>query len=124
MATFLTRLRALTKEDAAFGDIKIDHSRELNDAIQLGRYEDADEGLAEMARRRSHGRVALPAKAISTIHKAKGLEFPNVIIAACDRDHFTSTPAARAKLYVGISRGTQSLTLLVSHTNPTPLLMI
>jgi AAA domain len=106
VAAFLMRLRGLTKEDAAFSDIRIDHSREFNDAIQLGRYEDADEGLAEIARRRSHGRIAVPAKAISTIHKAKGLEFPNVVVA------------------VGMSRGTQSLTLLVSHTNPTPLLMI
>ncbi|MEJ7928254.1 UvrD-helicase domain-containing protein [Sphingobium sp. AN641] len=124
IAAFLTSLRALTKADGAFTDIKIDHSREYNDAIHLGRFEDADEGLAEIARRRSHGRIALPAKAISTIHKAKGLEFPNVVVAACDRAHFTNTPAARARFYVGISRGTQSLTLLVSHTNPTPLLMI
>ena len=121
---FLTALRGLTKKDAAFSTIKIDHVREFNDAIQLGRFDDADEGLAEIARRRSHAGSAMPSKALSTIHKAKGLEFPHVIIAACDRHHFTDTMAARAKLYVGLSRSTEGLTLLVSHANRTPLLQI
>jgi DNA helicase-2/ATP-dependent DNA helicase PcrA len=121
---FLTTLRALTKEDAAFAPIKIDHSREFNDAVHLGRFDDADEGLAEITRRRTHARAPVPAKAVSTIHKAKGLEFPHVVLAACDRPHFSDTKAARARLYVGLSRATESLTLLVSHTNPTPLLLI
>jgi superfamily I DNA/RNA helicase len=121
---FLTKLRRLTKEDDAFSAIKIDHVREFNDAIQLSRFDDADEGLAEIARRRSHAGGVMPDKAISTIHKAKGLEFPHVVIAACDRHHFRDTEAARAKLYVGISRATESLALLVSHTNRTPLLKI
>jgi DNA helicase-2/ATP-dependent DNA helicase PcrA len=121
---FLTTLRTLTREDEAFAPIKIDLSREFNDAIQLGRFENADEGLAEMARRRAHVRTAVPSKAVSTIHKAKGLEFPHVVMAACDRQHFSDTKASRAKLYVGLSRATESLTLLVSHTRPTPLLLI
>ncbi|MDR3717402.1 MAG: UvrD-helicase domain-containing protein [Bryobacteraceae bacterium] len=121
---FLTTLRGLTKEDEAFSAIKIDHIREFNDAIQLGRFDDADEGLAEIARRRSYVGGAMPDRAISTIHKAKGLEFPHVVIAACDRQHFGDTKAARAKFYVGLSRATESLTLLVSHTNRTPLLQI
>ena len=121
---FLTTLRALTKEDAAFAAIRIDQSREFNDAAHLARFDDADEGLAEIARRRAHARAPIPAKAVSTIHKAKGLEFPHVVMAACDRSHFSDTKAARAKLYVGLSRATESLTLMVSHTNPTPLLLI
>ncbi|NRD89474.1 ATP-dependent DNA helicase [Sphingopyxis sp. BSNA05] len=119
---FLTTLRALTKEDAAFASIKIDHSREFNDAVHLGRFDDADEGLAEIARRRAHARAPIPAKAVSTIHKAKGLEFPHVIMAACDRNHFSDSKAARARMYVGLSRATESLTLLVSHNDPTSLL--
>lgn len=121
---FLATLRALTKEDEAFAAIKIDHSREYNDAIQLGRYASPDEGLVEIARRRAHSRAVIPPKAVSTIHKAKGLEFPHVVVAACDRQHFSDTKAARAKLYVALSRATESLTLLVSHTHPTPLLQI
>lgn len=121
---FLTTLRALTKEDEAFAPIKIDHSREFNDAVHLGRFENADEGLAEIARRRAHARAPVPVKAVSTIHKAKGLEFPHVVMAACDQPHFGDTQASRAKLYVGLSRATESLALLVSHTNPTPLFLI
>lgn len=121
---FLMTLRALTKEDAAFSSIKIDHSREFNDAIHLSRFENADEGLAEIARRRAHARASIPPKALSTIHKAKGLEFPHVVMAAIDQSHFSDTQASRAKLYVGLSRATESLTLLVSHTNPTSLLRI
>lgn len=121
---FLTTLRTLMKEDGAFAAIKIDHSREYNDAIQLGRFDSSDEGLAEIARRRAHARAAVPPKAVSTIHKAKGLEFPHVVLAACDRQHFNDTQAARARLYVALSRATESLALLVSHTHPTPLLRI
>jgi hypothetical protein len=124
IARFLATLRTLTQEDKAFAAIKIDRSREYNDAIQLGRFDSADEGLAVIARRRAYGHTAVPAKAVSTIHKAKGLEFPHVVMAACDRQHFSNSKAARAKLYVGLSRATESLTLLVSHTHPTPLLRI
>ena len=121
---FLTTLRTLTKKDIAFAPIKIDHRREFNDAVHLGEFDNADEGLAEIARRRAHARAPIPAKALSTIHKAKGLEFPHVVMAACDRAHFSDSKAARAKLYVGLSRATESLTLLVSHTEPTPLFRI
>lgn len=121
---FLVTLRTLTKEDEAFAAIKIDHSREYNDAIHFGRFDSPDEGLAEIVRRRAHSRAAIPSKAISTIQKAKGLEFPHVVVAACDRQHFGDTKAARARLYVALSRATESLTLLVSHTDPTPLLRI
>lgn len=124
ISKFLASLRTLTREDDAFGAIKIDQSQEFNDAIRLGRFENADEGFAEIARRRAHARAVVPAKAISTIHKAKGLEFSHVVLAACDQSHFSDTKAARAKLYVGLSRATESLTLLVSHTHPTPLLRI
>ncbi|MBN8974985.1 MAG: ATP-binding domain-containing protein [Rhizobiales bacterium] len=112
------------EEDGAFTAIKIDHSRENNDAIQLGRFDSSDEGLAEIARRRAHARAAVPPEAVSTIHKAKSLEFPHVVLATCDRRHFNDTQAARVRLYVALSRATESLALLVSHTHPTPLLRI
>ena len=57
-----------------------------------------------IARRRTHARPKLPAKAISTIHKAKGLEFDNVMLLPCDRANFGHTKAARAKLCVAQPR--------------------
>lgn len=121
VAKLLAGLRQAIREDAAFADIKLDLFHELNDAIRLGGFEDPDAGLAEIARRRTHSRIKVPARALSTIHKAKGLEFENVVLVGCDRTHFGDNAAARAKLYVAMSRATRSLCLLVSRTRPTPL---
>lgn len=121
VARALDYLRGLVANEPAFSDVKFDHGREFAEAIQLGRYDDPDDGFAEIARRRSHARPKLPAKAISTIHKAKGLEFDNVMLLPCDRANFGDTKAARAKLYVALSRATTSLLLVVSKAKPSPL---
>jgi len=124
VARALERVRDLAFNDSSFSDVKIHHTRELAEAIQLSRYECPEEGFSELARRRSHARPALPARAISTIHKAKGLEFDNVMLLPCDRGNFGDTRKARAKLYVALSRATHSLMLVVSPSNPSPLLKI
>jgi DNA helicase-2/ATP-dependent DNA helicase PcrA len=62
-----------------------------------------------------------PPKAISTIHKAKGLESKNVLLMPCDARHFGNTLAARLKLYVAMSRAMSSLTFVVSKTDPSPI---
>jgi hypothetical protein len=124
VARALERVRDLALNDSTFSDVKIHHARELAEAIQLSRYDCPEEGFAELARRRSHARPALPARAISTIHKAKGLEFDNVMVLPCDRANFGDTRKARAKLYVALSRATHSLMLVVSPSNPSPLLKI
>lgn len=80
-----------------------------------------DEGYAEIARRRSHAMPAPPARTISTIHKAKGLECDNAVLIAGDRDQFSGTQYARCKLYVALSRAKRSLTIVISQNNPTPL---
>ena len=121
VARALDYLRELVANEPAFSDVKFDHGREFAEAIQLGRYDDPDDGFAEIARRRTHARPKLPAKAISTIHKAKGLEFDNVMLLPCDRANFADTKAARAKLYVALSRATTSLLLVVSKAKPSPL---
>ena len=124
IAKFLASLRQAIREDPAFATIKLDLHHELNDAIRLGGFDDPDAGLAEIARRRTHARIAVPTKALSTIHKAKGLEFENVVLFGCDRSNFGDTAAARAKLYVAMSRATKSLCLLISRAKPTPLFEI
>lgn len=122
VAKVLNRVsRLLVTSDPAFAAVKLDYRREFWDAVRLGEFKDPDEGLAEIARRRTYTRPALPAKAISTIHKAKGLECRNVLIMPCDAHHFGDTPAARSRLYVAMSRATQSLTLVVSRRSPSPL---
>lgn len=108
----------------AFSEVNVHHPRELAEAIQLANFEDPDEGFSEIARRRTHARPKLPDRAISTIHKAKGLEFDNVLLLPCDRSTFSNSPKARAKLYVGMSRAKRSLMLVVSRTKPSPLFKI
>lgn len=124
VARALDHLRGLTANEAAFADVRVHHSREFAEAILLGRFEDADDGFAEIARRRTHARPQLPMKAISTIHKAKGLEFENVMVLPCDAENFSNTKASRARLYVALSRATRSLMLIVSKAKPSPLFNI
>lgn len=121
VAKALDHLRGLAANEAAFSDVRFHHGREFAEAIQLGKFDDADDGFAEIARRRTHARPQLPPKAISTIHKAKGLEFDSVMLLPCDSANFGNTKAARAKLYVAISRATESLMLVVSKGQPSPL---
>jgi DNA helicase-2/ATP-dependent DNA helicase PcrA len=66
----------------------------------------------------------LPAKAISTVHKAKGLECDGVLIMPCDAQHFGDSLAARCRLYVAMSRAKRSLTFVVSRQKPSPLIAL
>lgn len=124
VAGALGRLRELRATEASFAEVHIHHARELSEAIHLGSYDDPDDGFAEIARRRTHARPQLPDKAISTIHKAKGLEFDNVMVLPCDRSAFGDSAAARAKLYVAMSRAKRTLMLVISNAKPSPLLRL
>ena len=46
------------------------------------------------------------------------------MLLPCDRANFGGTKAARAKLYVALSRATTSLLLVVSKAKPSPLFKI
>lgn len=104
-----------------FSDIRIVHRSELRDAIRLKDFDCPDEGYAEIARRRSHAMPAPPARTLSTIHKAKGLECDNALLIAGDRDQFSGTQYARCKLYVALSRAKRSLSIVISRSSPSPL---
>ncbi len=54
------------------------------EAVRLGGHADPDAGFAEITNHRTHARPKPPPKAISTIHKAKGLECDGVIVMPCD----------------------------------------
>jgi DNA helicase-2/ATP-dependent DNA helicase PcrA len=101
-----------------FTDIRIDYPRELNDLIQLGRFEQADVGLAEIMQRRSRAHPKPPRKCLSTVHKSKGLEAHTVVVFACDGLHFPDRPAKRNLLYVALSRATHNLALVMSNQEP------
>ncbi len=124
VAKMLRRLSELTTTDEDFTDIKIDCRREFGEAIRLGDFDTADSGFAEITHRRIYARPKPPEKAISTIHKAKGLECDSVIVMPCDAKNFPDKPEARCLLYVALSRAKSRLMLVVSRTSPSPLLSI
>lgn len=125
VAAALALLRDLINDKkAGFDQIKVDYRVEFRDAIRLGMFTDPDEAFAEIARKRSYTRPSLPARALSNIHKAKGLECDNAIIMACDNKQFSTTYYARCKMYVALSRAKRSLTLVVPTTNPSLLFKV
>lgn len=123
VANMLRRLWELkTTTDSDFAEIEIDCYKEFWDAVRLGGFETADVGLAEITHHRSYSRPKPSDKAISTIHKAKGLECGSVLIMSCDAKTFPDKPETRCLLYVAISRAKDRLMLVVSRDNPSPLL--
>lgn len=120
----LRRLAELCEEDAAFRDVKIDCNKEFWEATRLGDFETAEAGLTEITHRRTYTRPKPPARAISTIHKSKGLECDSVILMPCNAATFPDTPEARCLLYVALSRAKSELLLVCSPDSPSPLLRL
>ena len=124
VARMLRRLSELATTDSDFTDVKIDCRKEFWEATRLGDFDTADNGFAEITHRRIYSRPKPPDKAISTIHKAKGLECESVIVLPCDARTFPDKHDARCLLYVALSRAKSRLMLVVSRTSPSPLLAI
>lgn len=124
VAKMLRRLSELKATDSDFAGVEIDCHKEFWDAVRLGDFETVEAGLGEITHRRTYSRPKPPDKAISTIHKAKGLECGSVIVMPCDAKTFPDKPDARCLLYVALSRAKSSLMLVVSRTSPSPLLAI
>jgi hypothetical protein len=124
VAKMLRRLSDLTSTDRNFADVRIDCRKEFCEAIRLGDFDTADNGFAEITHRRIYSHPKPPEKAISIIHKAKGLECDSVIVMPCDAKSFPDKPDARCLLYVALSRARSRLMLVVSRNNPSPLLTI
>jgi DNA helicase-2/ATP-dependent DNA helicase PcrA len=124
VAKMLRRLSELANTDSNFADVKIDCRKEFWEATRLGDFESADSGFAEITHRRVYSRPKPPDKAISTIHKAKGLECDSVIVMPCDAKTFPDKHDARCLLYVALSRAKSRLMLVVSRTSPSPLFTI
>jgi hypothetical protein len=117
----LRRLTELKERDPVFSDIEIDHYKEYWEAVRLGDFETPEAGFAEISHRRTYLRPQPPARALSIIHKAKGLECDSVILMPCDAKTFPDKPDARCLLYVALSRGMKRLLLVVSKQRPSPL---
>lgn len=122
VAKCLKHLRDLRRRnEKGFGALQIDLPTEYEDAVRLGDFIDAQDALSALARKRTYTSPMPPKRAITTIHKAKGLQCDNAIIVPCDGRRFSSSPYARRKLYVGLSRPRKSLAIVVDRESPSPL---
>ncbi|MEG9437545.1 ATP-dependent helicase [Edaphobacter sp. HDX4] len=124
VAKMLRRLSELASSNQNFADIKIDCHREFWEATRLGDFDSAENAFAEITHRRVYSRPIPAERAISTIHKAKGLECGSVIVMPCDAQMFPDKEDARCLLYVALSRAKSHLMLVVSRNNQSPLLTI
>ncbi|HZP10297.1 UvrD-helicase domain-containing protein [Methyloceanibacter sp.] len=123
-AKVLARLARLRAEDEDFQHIKIDALKEFHEGARLADFTSPQEGYAELSHRRAYTRPMPPDKAISTIHKAKGLEYHSVVVAPCDARTFRNDEISRCLFYVAISRAMSRLMLVVPRNDPSPLLVI
>jgi DNA helicase-2/ATP-dependent DNA helicase PcrA len=110
-----------TAKDPVFAEIEFDNYREFKEAIRLGRFADAETGLVEITHHRTYARPMPPTKALSTIHKAKGLECDSAVVMPCDAATFSGKNGARCLLYVALSRAKKRLMLVLSKDKPSPL---
>lgn len=118
-------LKGLIIQNAdGFSDLHIDYLRELDDLIKLKGYNDPLTGFAEISQKRSRAYPKPPRKALSTVHKSKGLEAEHVVVFACDGAHFPGTHVKRNLLYVALSRATESVTVIASRNNRSLLIEI
>lgn len=117
--TYLVRL--VRNREQGFADVNLDLYSEIMDAIMLGSHDDPDAGIREIARRRTLTHPKPPRRCLSTIHKSKGLECDNVLLMLCDKNSFSGTEYKRRLLYVALSRAKNSLGLVLSKNNPSPL---
>jgi DNA helicase-2/ATP-dependent DNA helicase PcrA len=124
VAKLLRQLSELASSNKHFAHIKIDCHREFWEATCLGEFDSLENGFAEITHRRVYSRPKPQQRAISTIHKAKGLECESVIVMPCDARTFPNKEDARCLLYVALSRAKSHLMLVVSRNNPSPLFTI
>jgi AAA domain/UvrD-like helicase C-terminal domain len=120
VAKFLMKLENLRKSHGAFKKISLDYTHEFWDAVRLGSNTDLEHGLGQLFASQSRKLHAPPRKAISTIHKSKGLEAKNVLLLPCNANTFGEKH--RCLLYVALSRASHRLTLVVSRDKPSPLI--
>lgn len=69
--------------------------------------------LSRVRRRRS-----LPLQSVSTVHKAKGLEFERVMLCPADRQQYPDNTYGARLLYVAMSRATHTLTIVTDSISP------
>jgi hypothetical protein len=86
--------------------------------VSLGASDDPRTTLSSLARARRNR--STPDAMVSTIHKAKGMEFDHVLILPVDRHQYPQNEKAAKRLYVALSRARRSIHLVTSGDSPSP----
>lgn len=81
---------------------------------------DPRDAVAAAVKARKLG-AAKPSRCASTVHKAKGLQFDDVLVINASGDHFPDTDFGRKLVYVAITRATRRLHIVVPGAAPSPL---
>lgn len=124
VSKLLRRLSELMNSHQQSVDFVLDCQREFWDAIRRGDHDSVEAALTSHTNRRIYARPKPPARAIRTIHKAKGLECDSVIVMPCDAMIFPDKFAARCLLDVALSRASSRLMFVVSQSAPSTLLLL
>ena len=124
VAEALAALDELRRTHKDFAQVEMDCRAEFWEAVRLGGHSDLDAGFAAITHQRTYSRPKPPPKAISTIHKAKGLECDGVIVMPCDARTLPESQEGRCLFYVALSRAKNRLLLVVSRDAPSPLLIV
>ena len=90
-----------------------DHAATLR---ALGRADDPRSHLQSLSRIRR--RRTPPNLSISTVHKAKGLEFRRVLVCPADLEQYPPDSYGARLLYVAMSRATHRLTIVTDSASP------
>jgi DNA helicase-2/ATP-dependent DNA helicase PcrA len=61
-----------------------------------------------------------PPQMVSTIHKAKGLDFDHVLLCPVDQHQYPHNVLGARLLYVALSRAKRSIRLVLASDNPSP----
>lgn len=92
-------------------------------ALQTDGDADVLRALHGVARGRKES-MRLPRRVVTTIHKAKGLEFAEVAVPYLSAPSFPDTWEGRRLLYVALTRASRHLYLLVPRANSSPLITL
>lgn len=119
----LEQVHYLMHTSGYFGDVRIDLRREFAEARGIHASPDISTALARLNHQRGGRNDKLPARAISTVHKSKGLETRRAMLVPCDANSLAGNEKNRCLLYVALSRACEQLALVVPEANPSPLLI-
>ena len=78
------------QKHAGFDKVRIDYRAEFAEAIRLEAFSTPGDGHSELARRRAHIQRPLPARTISTIHKARRSRFKALSLVKSSYRHANS----------------------------------